>query len=118
MARGKERKNQDSIALERIEVLFGLAAGAQDQLKACDLVSLANRISLRCRTPIPQKYRLTFCRKCLSYFTAENSRTRLNPGHRRVETKCLKCGYIRVKPYRKDRTKTPKDKVPTQKLKK
>jgi ribonuclease P protein subunit RPR2 len=102
MAFKRERRVRDEIASERIAILFEQAQKAShvSQDRADYLVSLANKISMRCRSPIPPRYRVRFCRKCMSYFRVGNHQTRLKSHTHKIQIKCLRCGYSRYKPYK------------------
>lgn len=92
----KEKKEQENIALERIERLMGLAdkeiAGG-DLEQANRLIALARRISTKTKTRILKELKGRYCKHCYCYLIpGRTSRTRVNPKQKRVEVTCLKCG--------------------------
>ena len=94
--RANERRKQEDIASERIDRLMAMAgknAASGDLSQADYLVSLARRLSMKTKTPIPKDLKNLFCRNCHSFMQAgRTSRTVVNSGQRRVETSCLRCG--------------------------
>ncbi len=99
MVRDKDKVR--GLAVERIRILFDRAQSVcgGDVASASELVRLAHGIGVRCNVPVPADLRRRYCRKCFSYFTSANMRCRLEPKNRRVELKCLCCGYVRMRPY-------------------
>ncbi|MFH1402647.1 MAG: hypothetical protein ABIH11_00075 [Candidatus Altiarchaeota archaeon] len=95
MAKHRNKSEEKQIVLERLDILFRLAedeAVKGNTGKASEMVASAVKLSTRYNTPIPREYRQRICKHCKSYFTSSNSMRRLNPGHKRVEVKCLDCG--------------------------
>jgi ribonuclease P protein subunit RPR2 len=95
MMRGKKPQWVTELASDRIRTLLELA-GANKKSKperSRRYVELARKIAERynVRMTLPQKK--SFCRKCSSYFTAENSKTRVAPKSRAVVRVCLLCGF-------------------------
>jgi ribonuclease P protein subunit RPR2 len=100
--RAKERHRQEDIASERIDRLMEMAgqnASSGDISQADYLVSLARRLSMKTKTPIPKDLKSLFCRNCYGFMLpGRTSRTAINSGMRRVETSCLRCGGKRFYP--------------------
>ncbi|MDD5111525.1 MAG: ribonuclease P [Candidatus Altiarchaeota archaeon] len=108
--RGNERHNQGDIASERINRLMAMAqrhASMGDLSQADYMVSLARRISMKAKSPIPKELKNNFCRHCYRYMQpGRTSRTVINSKEGRVETICLKCGGRRFYRIEKSRLVT------------
>jgi ribonuclease P protein subunit Rpp21 (EC 3.1.26.5) len=90
-----------SVAAERIETLFDLAAAAvtaDDPERARRYLRLAKRISERTRTPIPAHRKRQMCRGCdLRLIAGRTARVRVRPG--RVVIRCTSCGQLHRYPF-------------------
>ncbi len=90
------------IALERMEVLFGLAEKEALQghaTRARRYVDLARRLGMRYNVRVPPEFKRRFCKDCLAYLVPSvNARVRVGRG--RVVITCLGCGAIQRLPFR------------------
>ena len=101
MAPRRNKTAERKIAEERIERLFESAylAFGKDPALSKRYVILARKIAMKYRVKIPGRYRSSYCRKCLEFFSpGKNTRTRINNG--RVTITCLNCGYTRRYPIK------------------
>lgn len=101
MAPRRNKTAERKIAAERIERLFESAYSVYDKDPSISgrYVILARRIAMKYRVKIPDRYRLSYCRKCLSFFSpGKNTRTRINNG--KVTVTCMNCGYTRRYPIK------------------
>jgi len=93
------------IALERMEVLFGLAekeALQRHAARARRYVDLARRLGMRYNVRVPPEFKRRFCKKCLAYLVPSvNARVRVGRG--RVVITCTACGAIQRLPFRAER---------------
>ena len=85
-------QNRKELALSRIERLFKLASEAKTQSRADRYVSLASKISTKLKVRIPSNLKRKFCKKCLTFLKAGNSRIRTK--NRMLITSCLNCNHI------------------------
>ena len=97
MAYKREEEKFKVIAKERVEILFGLAKTVAGE-SAKEYVKSALRIAKFCNLRLGKKKAL-FCGQCLTFFSSENSRVRLNPDKKRTEILCLNCGHKRFYGY-------------------
>ncbi len=90
------------IALERMEVLFGLAEKEALQShagRARRYVDLARRLGMRYNVRVPSAFKRRFCKECLAYLVPSvNARVRVGRG--RVVVTCLSCGAVQRLPFR------------------
>ncbi len=90
------------IALERMEILFGLAEKEALQghaVRARRYVDLARRLGMRYNVRVPPEFKRRFCKDCRAYLVPSvNARVRLGRG--RVVVTCLACGGIQRLPFR------------------
>ena len=90
------------IALERMEILFGLAEKEALQghgARARRYVDLARKIGMRYNVRTPPEFKRRFCKACLAYFVpGVNARVRVGRG--RVVITCTACGAIQRLPFR------------------
>ncbi|MBD3388773.1 MAG: ribonuclease P [Candidatus Altiarchaeales archaeon] len=106
MARPRDKADQKKIALERIRILFdqaGELAADGDYDSATSRVRQAHIIGLRCNVRMPRELKMRYCRRCKSYLASNNSRKRLNSREKRLEVKCLRCGYVSYLPYAREK---------------
>jgi RNase P subunit RPR2 len=101
----KMKQRRQGIALERIALLLSMAEKqallGNDRL-ASRYLYLARKINMRYNVPMPQGYKLVFCKHCGTYLVpARNSRTRLTGG--KITRYCTKCGSVYRRPLRKGR---------------
>jgi ribonuclease P protein subunit RPR2 len=93
------------IALERMEVLFGLAekeALLGRAARARRYVDLARKIGMRYNVRVPPEFKRRFCKECLAYLVPSvNARVRVGRG--RVVITCTACGAIQRLPFRAER---------------
>ena len=93
------------IALERMEVLFGLAekeALRGHAARARRYVDLARRLGMRYNVRVPQEHKRRFCKKCSAYLLPPvNARVRVGRG--RVVITCATCGAIQRLPFHTER---------------
>jgi len=97
---------QQKIALERIGILFALAARefGRHPERSDRYAGLARKIGMRYNVRIPKELRMRFCRYCLSYLVpGRNCTVRTNSRLRSVEVKCHKCGRITRFPYLREK---------------
>jgi ribonuclease P protein subunit RPR2 len=88
--------SQKKIASERIEILFKEADKAfkKDQALANRYVTLARKISMRYKVPIPRVLKRKFCKHCYKYLMpGVNCRVRTKKG--KVIQYCLNCKKYR-----------------------
>ena len=104
MPHRKRRKGQKDeikiLAYERIERLFGLAEGVfRERPELADrYVRAAWKLKTRYNLRLPKNLKLTFCRKCLSFWMpGESCRVRVKSGG--VIITCLRCGRVKRLPY-------------------
>jgi len=95
------------IALERMYILINNAisnAKTNPNLSQRQ-ASLAQRISMKYKIPMPYELRLVFCKKCKSFITpGKNSRIRLGrTSVKSIRISCNLCGHT----YRKIISKSP-----------
>ncbi|MEK6886282.1 MAG: ribonuclease P [Nanoarchaeota archaeon] len=92
----KRKNNAKSVALERINELFGQAS--LNPKYANRYVSLARRISSKLKVRIPVQLKRRFCKNCGVYHSSKTLRIRLNNGKKTYF--CLNCKtFLRV-PYK------------------
>ncbi len=94
------KKEQKRIAAERIEILFHQAKKAfkSSPYLSDRYITLARKISMKYKVPIPKKYKKLFCKKCYKF---------LQPGKTlkaRVKNKtliyhCSNCGFTKRYPF-------------------
>lgn len=93
------------LALERMEILFGLAEKEALQghpARARRYVELARRLGMRYNARVPAEFKRRFCKDCLAYLVPSlNARVRVGRG--RVVVTCLSCGAIQRLPFRVER---------------
>lgn len=93
------------IALERMEILFGLAEKEALQghaARARRYVDLARRLGMRYNVRVPPAFKRRFCKDCLAYLVPSvNARVRVGRG--RVVITCMGCGSIQRLPFRAER---------------
>lgn len=93
------------IALERMEILFGLAEKEALQghaARARRYVDLARRLGMRYNVRVPAEFKRRFCKECLAYLVPSvNARVRVGRG--RVVITCMACGAIQRLPFRAER---------------
>jgi len=83
--------DEESIARERIDILFDQAAEQYDKHpdRADRYVELARRIAMKYTLSLPRKYRMRFCSDCGSYLVpGSNARVRMDA---ETETKIITC---------------------------
>jgi ribonuclease P protein subunit RPR2 len=101
--RRKARAQGESIAEERVNILFYLAersALSGDLESASRYVGRARDIALKYNIRLGQRYAGNFCRGCGKYLLpGKTSIVRINSKEKRVETKCLSCHEKRYRPY-------------------
>lgn len=101
--RKKKKSEEQLIASERIDILFGLAekkALLGDLVVADSLVSEAHSVATKFNVRVPKKYKQFYCRKCLSFLLpGKTSKVRVNSAKKRVEVTCMKCGNKKYNPY-------------------
>ena len=90
-----------SVAADRIETLFDLAAAAvtaDEPDRARRYLRLAKRISERTRTSIPADRKRQMCAGCdLRLIAGRTARVRVRPG--RVVIRCSVCGHLHRYPF-------------------
>ncbi len=93
------------IALERMEVLFGLAEKEALQghaARARRYVDLARKLGMRYNVRVPPAFKRRFCKRCLAYLVPSvNARVRVGRG--RVVITCTSCGAVQRFPFRAER---------------
>ena len=90
------KKKVNEIALLRIDNLFKLAEENFKKNFALSnrYVEIARNIAVKNRTRMPKKYRVRFCKKCLSYLVP-GVNCRVRNYKKRMHITCLNCGYVR-----------------------
>ena len=76
MAPRRNKTAERKIAEERIERLFESAYSAyrKDPALSKRYVILARKIAMKYRVKIPGRYRSSYCRKCLEFFSKNDKR--------------------------------------------
>jgi len=90
------------IALDRIKTLFKEARAVfkKDKTLANRYVTLARKIAMKARIPIPAPLKRRFCKHCYKYLMPSvNCRIRTNKG--KVVYYCLECKKYMRFPYNK-----------------
>lgn len=104
--RRKNKAEGESIASERIKILFSLADRAAlsgDLQVASRYVGRARDMAMKFNIRLGREYGGRFCRGCNSYLLpGKTSAVRINSAEKRVETKCLLCGKKKYRPYIKE----------------
>ena len=99
----------EKIVKERIDILFSLAKEEFDSKRedlANRYVFLARKLGMKVNLPIPDKYKFSFCKKCLSYLAiGKNATIKTNAKTKAVELKCQKCSNVRRFGYSKSESK-------------
>ena len=109
MAPRRNKSTERKIAAERIDILFKAASEIYktDPSLSRRYVELSGKIAMKYRIKIPKRYKLNYCRKCMSYlYPGENTRTRINNG--KISVTCRNCGYIRRYPVKEKNEKYEK----------
>ncbi|MBL7055746.1 ribonuclease P [Candidatus Woesearchaeota archaeon] len=96
----KKPVKQQKIALERIQVLFKEAKLMfhEDSMLSRRYVQLARKIAMKYKVRFPSELKRKFCKKCNSYFVAENSKIRVKQGY--LIFHCLGCKTLRKVVYK------------------
>ncbi len=84
------------IAMERMKILFGLAGKEfkEHPERSNRYVELSLKIGKRTNTPIPQKLKKNYCKKCGAYLKeGVNSKFRVNDG--KMNVSCGECGAVK-----------------------
>lgn len=101
--RKKDKRKQQDIARERIEILFGLAdnAALKGEMDLADsYVELARKIGMKFNVRISREYKRKFCKYCYHYLMpGKTSRSRINSREKRVEVECFHCKRKMFFPY-------------------
>jgi ribonuclease P protein subunit RPR2 len=95
---------QKSIAKERIDILFRLAAKEFESRpeRSHRYVELARKIAKRYNIKLKKSHRRRLCRKCLHYLKpGANSRSRMRPAGGALTVTCLDCGNVMRFPCRR-----------------
>ena len=107
---GKGRRGkptwQQGIALERIEILFGLASVefGEHPERSHRYVALARKIGTRYNVKIPKRLKRSFCKHCHRYLVpGRNCTVRSSVRTRSMEMKCLDCGGVSRYPYAREK---------------
>ena len=89
----QDKKQQKTIALERIHRLFELAENyaLKNRMPLADrYVTIARNISMKYLVPIPKEYKRRFCKHCYKYLLpGVNARVRIHKG--KIVTSCVRC---------------------------
>jgi ribonuclease P protein subunit RPR2 len=95
--RGRRSQETDTIARERIDILFGEARKAAHEGKtdrAKRYIVLAQRIGMRYNVPLPPRFGRWVCAGCGIFLVpGQNCQTRLRP--QRIVIRCMVCGHVR-----------------------
>ena len=97
----QKSKEQQKIALKRIEFLFNLA---KENFKADSGVSdkyvkTARRISMKYKVKVPLKLKKSFCKNCYRYLVpGVNCRTRIHKS--RITVYCTGCRHFMRQPIK------------------
>ncbi len=97
------KAEQKQIAKERIEILFKKAKTSSQSL-ANRYVTLARKLSMKTRTPLPKVFKRKFCKHCHNYFKAGNYRVRTHNG--KVVYYCYNCKKNSRIPFTKEKSKS------------
>ena len=103
MVRRKEKRKQQGIASQRMEVLFDLAGKEvlDGNLKRADrYIELARNIGMKYNVRIPKVHKRSFCKYCYHYLLpGTTSGVRLKSNQHRVAIRCFNCGKTMFFPY-------------------
>jgi ribonuclease P protein subunit RPR2 len=91
------------IAIERMEILFNRAEMEfiTHPERSNRYVELALKLSTKYNTPVPEKWRRRYCRKCKSYLQpGRNCTVRLVNSE--VNIFCGECGHVMKIPYHRE----------------
>jgi len=103
MAYRGEKKEQQELALERMERLMKLAfeesRSGEEELSRRH-VKLAKAVGMRYNVRMPLEFRGKYCKSCSVYFTPENVKARVNSKEKKLEVKCLSCGGVMRRNYK------------------
>jgi len=97
---------QQSIAKERIDILFREAASAiRDGRfdRANRYVFLLRKLAMKYNVKLSREQRRKFCHKCYHYLHAKNIKVRINPKTKAVEVTCKDCKHVNRYPYAKEK---------------
>lgn len=95
------KKQQKQIARERIEILF---EQAKKSFKSSPTLSnrhvtLARKISMKLKVPIPKQYKKSFCKKCYKFLQpGKTLRTRIK--NKTLIQYCTNCNYTKRYPLK------------------
>ncbi len=105
MRRRKDSHKARDLAVQRMEMLFTLAAAAHEAHpeRSNRYVQIARKISTRTRVRMPRPLKRLFCRRCGSFLSAAATRVRLREGV--LTTTCLLCGEQMRRPYRPEKNR-------------
>lgn len=104
MAKRRHRGMERRIAAERMVALFQLAESEalhRHPGRARRYVELARRIGMRYNVRVPQRFKRSFCKKCLAFLLPSVS-ARIRVGRGRVVVTCTACGAVQRHPYRRE----------------
>jgi ribonuclease P protein subunit RPR2 len=98
MLRGKKPNWVSNLASDRIAKLLLMAEQNKTihPERSRRYVELARKISSRYNVRMTAEQRSLFCRRCDSYFTAGNSKTRIVPKLKAKVLICVNCGFKRI----------------------
>ena len=92
----KERKKfQKELAQKNINFYFSLLEERFRPEFDADYIKEIKRLSEGFNIRLDREEKLRFCKKCMSYMTAETREIRLNSKNRTKEIICKKCGEVR-----------------------
>ena len=95
MIRGKKPVWVTELAMKRIERLLELAEANKKTHaeRSRRYVELARKIAERYNVKMAAAQKRKFCKRCSSYFTADNSKTRVAPKTKAIVRVCVECGF-------------------------
>ena len=105
--RGNKPEQRRVLALERIEILFGLAGAdfSKHPERSQRHIRLAKKIAMRYNITIPRCLKKRFCKKCYRYIApGVNCRIRANKRNHTLTVTCLGCGNVMRYPYMRRKT--------------
>ena len=103
LSRGKRPKWMIEIAIERMEILFNRAEMEfiTHPERSNRYVEMALKLSTKYNTPVPEKWRRRYCKKCKSFLKPGcNCTVRLVNSE--VNVFCGECNHVMKIPYRKE----------------
>ena len=94
---------QQDLAMERMEILFGLAEKEykKNPERSRRYAALAMKIGLRYNVRLPAELKSKFCKKCFTLLVpGKTLQTRMDSRTKTMKRTCLSCGSTSRHPYK------------------